>query len=51
MYHTAKKIGISDTQIYKMAGNAVNVECVKHIAGNITECYKEALDCDKTQIP
>lgn len=36
-YHTMKKIGISDTQIYKMAGNAVTVNVVEEICKNILE--------------
>jgi len=36
-YYTMRKIGISDTQIYKMAGNAVTVNVVEEICKNILE--------------
>jgi len=36
-FHIMKSIGISDTQIYKMAGNAVTVNVVEEICKNILE--------------
>jgi DNA (cytosine-5)-methyltransferase 1 len=39
--HTARKIGISDTQLYKMAGNAVTVPVVQSIARKIKKVVWE----------
>ncbi len=37
--HEARKIGISDTQLYKMAGNAVTVQVVQFIAHKIKKVF------------
>lgn len=37
----AKKVGISDTQLYKQFGNAVPVNVIRHIAKNILLAMKE----------
>lgn len=35
IYHKAREIGISDNQLYKMAGNAVTVNVVQEISKRI----------------
>ena len=37
----ARKIGISDTQLYRMAGNAVTVQIIQSIANKILRIYRE----------
>jgi len=37
----AKKVGISDTQLYKQFGNAVPVNVIRHIAKNLLEAMEE----------
>lgn len=39
--HTARHIGISDTQLYRMAGNAVTVQVVQSIARKIKNVFFE----------
>ena len=39
--HLAKKLGISDTQLYKMAGNAVTVQVAQSIARKIKRVFFE----------
>ena len=37
MVETARKIGLADTHLYKMAGNAVTVNVVEAVAKKLAE--------------
>ena len=43
----AKEIGISDAQLYKMAGNSVTVNVVREIAKKLKEVIKNEAFLDK----
>ena len=41
MYYTARKLGLADTHLYKMAGNAVTVNVVEAVAKRLAEAIKD----------
>lgn len=43
-FHKAKRAGLSDSQLYKQAGNAVTVNVIKYIAERVMTKMKGACD-------
>ena len=41
MYYTARKLGLADTHLYKMAGNAVTVNVVEAVAKRLAKAIKD----------